>query len=89
MIGKIFHLTDTIAAGVAVSLAPDQRREDGLDGWWGEVRLTSDTAVLPGDRLTLELEDGRTFPIAVERVTVDTRASQLLVRFTGTGDTPV
>jgi hypothetical protein len=85
MIGKLSNDAGPIAEGVEITIAPDHRRLDETDGWRGEAWLSTQSHVLPGDHLLLELNDGSSSPVVIERVTVDTRAGQMLVRFTGSG----
>lgn len=85
MIGRLRNPHGTVAEQVEITIARDHRRLDQGDGWRGEAWLSTESHVLPGDELTLEMVDGRATPILVERVTVDTRAGRMLVRFTGSG----
>jgi hypothetical protein len=85
MIGRLLNHQGVVADKVEVTIARDSRREGELDGWWGETWLSTASHVLPGDELTLELRDGVAIPIVVERVTVDSKAGRMLVRFTGSG----
>jgi hypothetical protein len=89
MIGKLLNHQGIVADQVKVTIARDYRRVDQPDGWRGEAWLSTDTHILPGDRLSLELKDGAAVPILVERVTVDSKAGQMLIRFTGSGSLDV
>ena len=68
-----------------ISIARDHRKEGDQASWWGETWLSTTTHVLPGDELTLELKDAGPTAIVIERVTVDTKAGRMLVRFSGKG----
>lgn len=85
MIGRLLNRAGVVADQVRVTLTRDYRRLDLLDGWRGEAWLSTAAHVLPGDELTLQLGEGDGAPIVVERVTVDSKAGQMLVRFTGSG----
>jgi hypothetical protein len=74
-----------VADQVEISLARDYRRVGELESWWGEAWLSTASHLLPGDELTLVLSGGVVTPIVIERVTVDSKASRMLVRFTGSG----
>ena len=74
-----------IAEGVDVTISRDHRRLDQSDNWWGEAQVPLESHVLPGHQLTMELGDGSLAPIRVERVTVDSKAGRMLIRFTGSG----
>ena len=85
MIGRILRQHAVVAEQVEITISRDYRKEGELYGWWGEAWLSTASHVLPGDELTLELRGGIATPIVIERVTVDTRAGRMLVRFTGSG----
>jgi hypothetical protein len=85
MIARILRQQAVVADQVEISLARDYRRVGELESWWGEAWLSTASHVLPGDELTLEVSGGVATPIVIERVTVDSTASRMLVRFTGSG----
>jgi hypothetical protein len=85
MIGRLLNPKGIVAETVELTLTPDNRRVGLASGWRGEVWLPIDSHVVPGDTLTLELVGGTASSILVDRVTVDTEARQMLVRFTGSG----
>jgi hypothetical protein len=87
MIGRLMNHQAVVADRVEVTIARDFRRvdQDQAEGWWGEVWLSIETHVLPGDELTLQLSESVPSPIVVERVTVDSKAGRMLVRFRGSG----
>ena len=85
MIGRLLTHRAVIADQLEITISRDARRPGQSEGWWGEVWLSTATHVLPGDELVLELKDSRQHPIVVERVTVDSKAGRMLVRFTGAG----
>lgn len=85
MVGRIMRHRAVVADQVDISIARDHRKDGDQANWWGEVWLSTATHVFPGDELTLELEDTGPTAIVIERVTVDTKAGKLLVRFTGKG----
>lgn len=85
MIGTFRNHLGTVADRIDITIARDYRRLGQGDGWWGEAWFPTASPVFPGEELTLELESGVSSPIVVERVTVDSRAGRMLVRFTGAG----
>lgn len=85
MVGRILRQHAVVAEQVEITIARDYRREGEVDGWWGEAWLSTASHVLPGDELTLELRGSVATTIVIERVTVDTKAGRMLVRFTGSG----
>lgn len=85
VIGRLLNRDGVVADQVRVTIARDYRRLDHLDGWRGEAWLSTASHVIPGDELILELNGGDGAPIVIERVTVDTKAGQMLIRFTGSG----
>jgi hypothetical protein len=74
-----------VADRVEVTIARESRKVGAQDSWWGEAWLSTDSHVLPGDELTLQLGGADPAPIVIERVTVDSKAGRMLVRFTGKG----
>jgi hypothetical protein len=89
MTGRLLKHRAVIADQVDVTISRDSRKLDQSDGWWGELWLSTDIHVFPGDALTLEFPDaGPTTTIVIERVTVDSKAGRMLVRFTGSGQSP-
>jgi hypothetical protein len=84
MTGRFLNHKGVVAESVEVTIARDFRRLDGVEGWRGEAWISTESHVLPGDQLTLEME-GRSTPVRVERVTVDSKAGSMLVRFVGEG----
>ena len=85
MTGRLLKHRAVIADQLEVTISRDSRKVDQREGWWGELWLSTATHVLPGDELMLELKGGAATPIVIERVTVDTKAGKMLVRFTGSG----
>lgn len=85
MTGRLLKHRAVIADQLEVTISRDSRKVDQREGWWGELWLSTATHVLPGDELMLELKGGTATPIVIERVTVDTKAGKMLVRFTGSG----
>jgi hypothetical protein len=85
MIGRLLNHQAVVAEQVEVTISRDYRRVDQAEGWWGETWISTAAHVLPGDELTLQLNNAVTAPIVVERVTVDSKAGRMLVRFRGTG----
>ena len=85
MIGTFSSHRGVVAGKVEVTIAPDHRRLDQSEGWRGEAWLPIDSQVLPGDTLTLEMGDGHSGSVLIERVTVDSKAGQMLIRFTSIG----
>ena len=82
MIGRLLKHRAVIADQLEITLSRDSRKVDQREVWWGEFWLSTATHVLPGDELVLELKDTGTRPIVIERVTVDSKAGRMLVRFT-------
>ena len=85
MTGRLLKHQAVIADQLEVTISRDSRRVDQSDGWWGELWLSMATHVLPGDELTLDSTETGPTPIVIERVTVDSKAGRMLVRFTGSG----
>jgi hypothetical protein len=85
MIGRFLKHEAVIADGLEITISPDSRKVDQRDGWWGETWLSLATHVLPGDELVLQLDESGGYPVVIERVTVDSKAGRMLVRFTGSG----
>ena len=86
MTGRLLKHRAVIADQLEITVSPDSRKVNQGEGWWGEVWLSTATHVLPGDELVLELRDSGTHSIVIERVTVDSKAGRMLVRFSGSGD---
>lgn len=85
MTGRLLKHRAVIADQLEVTISRDSRRLDQSDGWWGELWLSTAIHVLPGDELTLDSPETGPTPIVIERVTVDSKAGRMLVRFTGSG----
>ena len=85
MTGRLLKHRAVIADQLEITISPDSRKMEQREGWWGEVWLSTATHVLPGDELVLELRESGPHPIVIERVTVDSKAGRMLVRFTGSG----
>ena len=88
MTGRLLKHRAVIADQVEVTISRDSRKLDQSNGWWGELWLSTDIHVFPGDGLTLEFPDAGPSAIVIERVTVDSKAGRMLVRFTGSGQSP-
>jgi hypothetical protein len=88
MTGRLLKHRAVIANQVDVTISRDSRKLDQSNGWWGELWLSTDIHVFPGDALTLEFPDTGPSAIVIERVTVDSKAGRMLVRFTGSGQSP-
>lgn len=87
MIGRFSRNGEVLVEGSEVTIALDDRRKEGPAAWYGEAWVPTQITVIPGDRLTLTLA-GEHREILVNRVTVDSRASRMLVRFVGNGPLP-
>ena len=85
MTGRLLKHRAVIADQLEITISRDSRKVDQPNGWWGEVTLSTAIHVLPGDELTLELRESAPVPITIERVTVDSKAGKMLVRFAGSG----
>ena len=85
MTGRLLKHRAVIADQLEITISRDSRKVDQPNGWWGEVTLSTAIHVLPGDELTLELRESELVPITIERVTVDSKAGKMLVRFAGSG----
>ena len=80
-IGRFSRNGSVIAESIELEISADYRRSDGRDGWRGEAWLPIDAIVLPGDQLRLHLHSGETEDVVIDRVTVDSTAGRMLVRF--------
>ena len=80
-LGKLSRDGAVIAEGLEIKIGADHRRSDGRDGWRGEAWLPTDASVIPGDRLRVEITGGEAEDVIIDRVTVDSAASRMLVRF--------
>ena len=85
MTGRLLKHGAVIADQLEVTISRESRKLDQSNGWWGELWLSTAIHIFPGDELTLELPDNGPTPIVIERVTVDSKAGKMLVRFTGSG----
>ena len=83
MTGRLLKHRAVIADQLEVTISRESRKVDQPSGWWGELTLPMAIHVLPGDELALELPGNGPVPITIERVTVDTKAGKMLVRFAG------
>ena len=86
MIVRLTSAKGTVAQEVEVSITRDFRNLEHPEGWRGEAWLPMDAVIMPGERLRLELPDGQSAEILIERVTVDTKDQRMLARFTGWGE---
>lgn len=82
MTGRFYRDGGPLLAEADIRITTDYRRPDGREGWRGEAYFPIDVVVLPGERLRLEPSQGSGTDIVVDRVTVDSRAERILVRFT-------
>ena len=85
MTGRLLKHRAVIADQLEVTISPESRKLDQSNGWWGELWLSTDIHIFPGDELTLESSETGPTSIVIERVTVDSKAGKMLVRFTGSG----
>jgi len=79
--GRLSRSNGIIADRVELEIRPDHRRSDGREGWYGEAWLSTDVIVIPGEHLQLHIDGGDAEEVVVDRVTVDSRAGRMLVRF--------
>ena len=81
--GRFYRSGSVIAAGVELKIQTDHRRSDGREGWRGEAWLPTEACLIPGDRLRLEIDSEETeeIEVVIDRVTVDSAAGRMLVRF--------
>jgi hypothetical protein len=80
-IGRFSRDGSVIADAIELEIAADYRRSDGREGWRGEAWLPTDAIIFPGDRLRLEFQTGEMEDVVIDRVTVDSKAGRMLVRF--------
>lgn len=82
-IGRFYRGGSILAAGVELKIKADHRRRDGREGWHGEAWLPTEAFLIPGDRLRLEIDGEGTedVEVVIDRVTVDSSAGRMLVRF--------
>jgi hypothetical protein len=85
MTGRLLKHRAVIADQLEITISRESRRIDQVNGWWGELWLSTAIHVLPGDELTLDSPETGLTPIVIERVTVDSKAGKMLVRFAGSG----
>jgi hypothetical protein len=81
--GRFYRSGSVIADGVEIKIHADYRRADGREGWRGEAWLPTEAFLIPGDRLRLEVDGGdkEDVEVVIDRVTVDSSAGRMLVRF--------
>lgn len=80
-IGRFSRNGSVIADAIELEIGADYRRSDGRDGWRGEAWLPIDAVVVPGDLLRLDFATGEAEDVVIDRVTVDSKAGRMLVRF--------
>lgn len=80
-IGQFFRNGSVVAKDIELDLRTDHRRSDGRVSWHGEAWLPTDEIIIPGDQLRLEISEGETEDVVIDRVTVDSTAGRMLVRF--------
>lgn len=80
-IGRFSRNGSVIGGDIELEIRVDHRRADGRVGWHGEAWLPTDEIIIPGDRIHLEIQGEKAEDVVIDRVTVDSAAGRMLVRF--------